>query len=204
MSVATRLVTALAIALLALPALAQDTPGATETAPETGVDRAAGLAEWETIHAVLSHPRCTNCHVEDDHPRWSGPHYGQTRIHGFNVTRGLDGSGFGNPGQRCTTCHFDSNSSILHGPPGAPAWHLAPVEMVWWEKSSAKICEQIKDPDRNGGRDLEDIALHVRDDPLVVWGWEPGPGREPAPGSPEETYEAILRWAAAGAPCPDL
>lgn len=200
MSAATRLVTALAIALAALPAMAQDTG---EAGDPVVVDRAAGLAEWETIHAVFSHPRCANCHVEDDHPRWSGPHYGETRIHGFNVTRGLDGSGFGNAGQRCATCHFDSNSSTLHGPPGAPHWHLAPAGMVWWERSSAQICEQVKDPERNGGRDLEAIAEHVREDPLVVWGWEPGPGREPAPGSPEETYRALLRWAAAGAPCPE-
>ena len=29
------------------------------------------------------------------------------------------------------------------------------------------------------------VAVHVRDDPLVGWGWHPGAGREPAPGSAE-------------------
>jgi hypothetical protein len=123
-------------------------------------------------------------------------------VHAFNVMRGADGSGFGNPGLRCTTCHFESNSSILHGPPGAPAWHLAPAEMAWFGKSSAQICAQIKDPDRNGGRTLAEVAEHVRDDALVGWGWAPGPGREPAPGSAGETFAALERWAAAGAPCP--
>src|SRR5690606_6254176 len=145
------------------------------------VDRTAGLAEWDRINAVFSHPRCANCHVEDERPRWSGAHYGQTRVHAFNVQRGEDGSGFGNPGLRCATCHFKENSPVLHGPPGAHNWHLAPPEMVWFGRSSAQICAQIKDPERNGGRTLEEVAAHVRDDALVAWGWAPGPGREPAP-----------------------
>ena len=94
-------------------------------------DQASGLEQWRKIYAVFSHPRCANCHVADDHPRWSGAHYGAARVHGFNVRRGEDGSGFGNPGLRCTTCHFSSNSSALHGPPGAENWRLAPPEMVW-------------------------------------------------------------------------
>ena len=173
-----------------------------QTSPSPAVDMAKGLSEWDKIYAVFSHPRCADCHVADDRPRWSGAHYGGMRMHGFNVQRGADGSGFGNPGLRCTTCHFSSNSKALHGPPGADNWRLAPAEMVWFGKSSAEICAQIKDPDRNGGRGLQDVALHVRDDKLVAWGWAPGADREPAPGSAEDTYQAIEKWTAAGAPCP--
>lgn len=180
------------------PAAGQDS-----AAGSTAADRRAGLAEWETIHAVFAHPRCANCHVEDDRPRWSGAHYGTTGVHAFNVRRGDDGAGFGNAGLRCTTCHFETNSPVLHGPPGAPHWHLAPVEMAWFDRSSAEICNQIKDPERNGGRTLDEVAHHVLTDALVLWGWEPGPGREPAPGSAEETFAAIERWAEAGAPCPE-
>ena len=102
----------------------------------------------------------------------------------------------------CQTCHQETNAQIPHGPPGAPNWHLAPAEMVWFEKGSAEICAQIKDPDRTGGMDLEEVAVHVRDDALVAWGWDPGPGREPAPGSAGETFAALERWTALGAPCP--
>ena len=182
----------------ALAATAQEVQ---QPAPIT-VDAAKGLPEWNKIYAVFSHPRCANCHVADDRPRWSGAHYGDTRVHAFNVQRGTDGSGFGNPALRCMTCHFSSNSNILHGPPGAENWHLAPAEMVWFGQSSPEICAQIKDPDRNGGRSLRDVAQHVRDDKLVAWGWAPGAGREPAPGSAEETSQAIENWMAAGAPCP--
>ncbi len=195
-----RILTAMGALVLAQPALAQET--APEPPAPVVVDEAIGLPEWATIFSVFSHPRCANCHVADDHPRWSGASYGKTRFHGFNVQRGTDGSGFGNPGLRCTTCHGETNAPVPHGPPGAPAWHLAPAEMVWFEQSSAAICAQIKDPARNGGRTLEEIALHVRDDKLVGWGWAPGPLREPAPGSAESTYEALVRWTAAGAPCP--
>jgi hypothetical protein len=182
--------------LLWLPmAGAQDSP-----ALEPAIDREAGLADWEEIHAVFAHPRCANCHVEDDNPRWSGAHYGQTRVHAFNVRRGEDG--FGSPAMQCSACHSEDNSPILHGPPGAPHWHLAPAEMAWFDRSSAEICAQIKDPGRNGDRTLDEVAEHVRDDALVGWGWQPGTGREPAPGSADELFEAIERWAANGAPCP--
>lgn len=195
--VLTTLVTILSAAALPAAFAQATTPVSNEA------DMEAGLAEWQKIYAVFSHPRCANCHVEDERPRWSGPHYGTTRVHGFNVQRGRDGSGFGNAGLRCTTCHFEANSPELHGPPGAPLWHLAPAEMVWFGQPSAAICAQVKDPERNGGRSLGEIAVHVRDDPLVGWGWNPGPGREPAPGSAEETFAAIERWTAMGAPCPD-
>ncbi|RWD05786.1 MAG: hypothetical protein EOS58_08870 [Mesorhizobium sp.] len=193
------MLTPAAIMFLAAPfAAAQES----QSPAPVKVDAARGLPEWDKVYKVFSHPRCADCHVADDRPRWSGAHYGGTRVHGFNVQRGSDGSGFGNPGLRCTTCHFSSNSKALYGPPGAENWHLAPAEMVWFGKSSAEICAQIKDPARNGGRSLQDVALHVRDDKLVAWGWAPGADREPAPGSAEETYNAIENWMAAGAPCP--
>lgn len=182
--------------------LLASTAGAQE--PSTmAPDPDVGLPLWAEIYEVFSHPRCANCHVDDDHPRWSGLHYGATRVHGMNVRRGTDGSGFGNVGLRCTACHGSENTPVLHGPPGAENWHLAPAEMAWWEKSSRQVCEQIKDPERNGGRTLAEVAEHVRDDPLVRWGWEPGGGREPAPGSPEETYSKLVAWAQVGAPCPE-
>ena len=189
------LLTTAAIVGLAVSALAQE-------ASAPAADPAAGLSEWARVYEVFSHPRCANCHVEDNRPRWSGAHYGVTRVHAFNVQVGADGSGFGNPGLHCTTCHFDSNSNVLHGPPGVAGWHLAPPEMVWFGKSSAEVCAQIKDPARNGNRTLDEVAIHVRDDALVGWGWDPGPGREPAPGSAQATYEALVKWAAEGAPCP--
>jgi len=60
---------------------------------------------------------------------------------------------------------------------------MAPIQMAWQGKSTRDICRQIKDPDRNGGRDLALLHHHFAKDDLVAWGWQPGAGREPAPGS---------------------
>lgn len=194
-----------AIALMSLPALTFAQDNASENAESAlappAPDREAGLPHWETIFEVFSHPRCTNCHVgEDGIPIWSGPNYGKTRPHGMHIASGE--SRIGVEHVSCPACHGASNASIAHGPPGAPNWHLAPAEMMWVGRTSAEVCTQIKDPETNGGRTLEEVATHVRDDPLVAWGWAPGPGREPAPGTPEETFQALTAWITAGAPCP--
>ncbi|MEM7352659.1 MAG: Isoquinoline 1-oxidoreductase subunit, partial [Acidobacteriota bacterium] len=87
--------------------------------------------------------------------------------------------------------------------PGAPHWHLAPIEMAWEGLSLGQICEQIKDPARNGGRDLAAIVSHMEDDPLVAWGWAPGADREPAPGDQTTFAGLIAAWVIAGAACPE-
>ena len=175
--------------------------------PQATLSEAEALDTWEKAYEVFSHPRCANCHVpEDNRPRWSGPSYGDGpdgqgwQYHGMYIH--ADESRFGVESLACTTCHGQQNSKVPHGPPGAPVWMLAPVEMVWWQKSSAEICEQIKDPERNGGRTLEEVADHIGHDDLVAWGWNPGPGREPAPHSAAKLKAFVLAWAAAGAPCP--
>ena len=41
----------------------------------------------------------------------------------------------------------------------------------------------MKDRARNGGRDLTLLHEHIAKDDLVAWGWDPGRGRMPAPGT---------------------
>lgn len=171
-------------------------------------DSRDGSKAWDKVYEVLSHPRCSNCHVgADNRPRWSGPSYekaydiaeGDWAYHGMNIN--ADMSRIGNMTLPCATCHQQENSDVPHGPPGAHVWALAPVEMEWFGKSSATVCAALKDPATNGGRSLAEVADHVNDDELVHWGWKPGPGREPAPYSRKETVLALQAWAADGAPC---
>jgi hypothetical protein len=162
--------------------------------------QAQDSADWKLIYEVVSHPRCANCHTADERPRWFDEAQAQHKIHGMNVQRGADG--FGNTGLRCAACHQSSNSATQGGPPGAPHWHLAPVQMAWLGKSSSEICAQFKDPALTGGRDLAKMAEHVKTDALVAWGWAPGGDRAAAPHSANAVYDAILRWQKAGAPCP--
>ena len=186
------------VSALAAQQTASQDPGGT---PASASNQETGLAAWAKVFEVFSHPRCANCHVDDGRPMWSGEHYGETLKHPMFVGGDPDLL-LGNPGLMCNTCHMEENSPKLHGPPGNDVWHLPPKEMVWWERGSAEICQQIQDPARNGGRSLAEIQQHVAEDSLVAWGWNPGPGREPAPYSAEETAQYIAAWSSSGAPCP--
>ena len=74
--------------------------------------------------------------------------------------------------------------------------------MVFEGLDAKTLCEQLKDPARNGGKDLNALVHHVSTDPLVLWGWSPGPGRTPVPVAHAEFVAAFKGWAGAGAPCP--
>lgn len=148
------------------------------------------------IGRVLQHPRCLNCHPSDAHPR-----QGETlALHEPPVVRGDDNHG--GPAMQCATCHPAANVEPA-GVPGHPKWHLAPPEMGWIGLSLNALCEQLKDPERNGGMDLAALQHHMEEDTLVGWGWAPGGDREPAPGT-QASFGALFRaWVEAGAVCPE-
>lgn len=160
----------------------------------------AAAQGFDPIAEVLLHPRCANCHVgAEGIPLWSTD-AGGTEPHGFHVQGGE--SRMGIETLPCSTCHGQQNGVLKGSAPGAEGWALPPVEMQWAARTAGEICAQLKDPARNGGRTLAEVADHVSHDPLVLWGWAPGPGREPAPGTAEKSVADILAWAEAGAPCP--
>jgi hypothetical protein len=74
--------------------------------------------------------------------------------------------------------------------------------MAWEGRSLAEICTQIKDPSRNGGRDVAAIVRHMSEDSLVGWAWSPGANRTPAPGSQRELAALLKAWMESGAACP--
>ncbi len=160
----------------------------------------AAAQDFAPIHEVLSHPRCVNCHVGADGIPLQGGDDGPAVPHAQNVHAGE--SRMGLETVPCATCHRAENGVLPGSAPGVEGWALAPVEMRWVARSAGEICEQLKDPARNGGKTLEEVARHMGHDPLVVWGWAPGPGREPPPGTPARAEADVLAWAAAGAPCP--
>ncbi|WP_040674520.1 hypothetical protein [Rhizobium grahamii] len=164
--------------------------------------KARSVALFQEAGKVIEHPRCLNCHPAGDRPL-------QTMAmhpHQPPVTRGEGGMGV--PGMMCNTCHGADNATIvgqsptLKSIPGNPSWHLAPIEMAWVGKSLGEICEQIKDPKRNGGKDTNQLLEHMAHDSLVGWGWNPGEGREAAPGTQAEFGDLIRAWIETGAACP--
>ncbi len=144
---------------------------------------------------VLLHPRCLNCHPNGDTPLQGM----ESRPHDPPVVRGPDNHGV--VGVRCASCHQDRNQPLARVP-GAPKWALAPIEMAWVGRSPRQICEQLKDPKRNGGRTVDAIAEHSAHDAIVAWGWAPGADREAAPGT-QAAFGALIRaWIDTGAACP--
>ena len=157
--------------------------------------RERSLAVFAEASRVLLHPRCVNCHPPDDRPRQGD----RSQVHDPPAVRGPKSEGV--PAMHCASCHQDRNLEHARVP-GAPRWHLAPLEMAWLGRTPGQICAQIKDPARNGGKTLEQIWEHSAHDELVGWGWTPGHGRTPAPGTQKEFGDLIRAWIANGAACP--
>lgn len=149
---------------------------------------------------VIQSPRCLNCHPVDRTPTQGD----KLLAHQPFVTGATDGHG--PPGLPCGSCHQAQNVSTLTGPiasiPGDAHWGLAPLSMGWQGKSVREICEQLKDPNLNGGRSLAAIEKHMLEDTLVGWAWNPGEGRTPAPGTQQQFGALIKAWIETGAHCP--
>ncbi len=156
--------------------------------------RNAGLKAFTDVASVLRSPRCLNCHPAGDVPRQTDaqqPHFPA-------VARGADGHGL--IGMRCNACHQDENQ--LNGVPGAPHWGLAPRPMAWAGLNDYELAEQLKDPERNGHRTLEQMIDHVSTERLVLWAWIPGGNRPVPPLTHEQFVQRFKDWVAAGAPSP--
>ena len=145
---------------------------------------------------VLQHPRCMNCHPATERPR-----QGDLReLHEPLVVRGKDGHGAAGAALRDLPRQGELRSRRASPATSIGRWHRPP-----WPgraRSLGQICEQLKDQNRNGSRDLAALVKHVTTDSLVLWGWKPGKGREPAPGTPAEFGALMQAWADTGAACP--
>ncbi|WP_404372277.1 Isoquinoline 1-oxidoreductase subunit [Sphingomonas sp. MMS24-J45] len=198
---------ALIVAALALPVALVARPAGPAPATLKDPEAFASIADpakrsvalFGEMGKVIQSPRCLNCH-----PRSDRPNQGEAMTpHNPPVIRGADGHGA--PGLECATCHGTANVKFANGTgsvPGAPHWALAPASMAWEGKSLAQICVQIKDRARNGGKSLADLIEHNGKDELVGWGWHPGLGRTPAPGTQVQFGALTKAWVDSGAKCP--
>jgi hypothetical protein len=185
------------VALLLLVACGAPPTPPVETAAARRVSRTQqSRALFAEMAKVLMHPRCVNCHTPDESPRQGDA----SALHDPPVVRGTGDRGI--VGMQCTGCHQDRNAELARVP-GAPGWHLAPVSMVWLDRTPHEICEQLKDRRRNGDRSLTDLHDHLAKDRLVAWGWDPGADRTPVPGTQAQLGELAAAWIDSGAECPE-
>lgn len=194
------LAVALALLPVVLAACSQREGGLrpeSDSRPELSVaELEEARAAFEVVAVVLRHPRCLNCHPAGDRPLQSE----SSRPHAMNVVRGPDGGGMS--GMRCDGCHGTSNAPLAHAPPGVSAgWRLAPREMRFERLSGPELAAMLLDPERSH-MTPEEMLEHVAHDPLVLWGWDPGPGREPVPTPHADFVAAFRTWIEAGAPTP--
>ena len=166
-------------------------PPTAPTRAAASATAASPVAAFETVRLVLQDPRCQNCHPAADRPLQGD----DSRVHTMNVVRGPDGHG--TPGAQCVNCHGKANppeSYGAHQPPGVSSdWHLPPpdMKMTFVGRSSRELCEQLKDPARNGNGTLPALLKHVSGDPLVLWGWAPGVGRTAGRRAPRRVRRRV-------------
>jgi hypothetical protein len=160
--------------------------------------KARSAVAWNTVYEVLQHPRCLNCHPVGDAPLTGE----RSEPHPQNVQRGPNGVGVF--AMTCGTCHRDQNTAGEHMPPGAPGWHMPArhLPMVFEGRSPAELARQLADPKQNGNRSPADLLHHVTDDALVLWGWQPGDGREPVPVPHAQFVAAFRTWIDGGCQLP--
>jgi hypothetical protein len=161
------------------------------------VERSAAL--FAEAGKVIQSPRCLNCHPVTRSPTQGDdlhPHIPPISSEDAVMAAGLP----------CAACHQQHNTATsspgIRSVPGAEVWALAPASMAWQGFTIGQICEQVKDPARNGDRSLEKIRVHMSEDHLVGWAWHPGEGRKPAPGTQQAFGELIAAWIETGAHCP--
>jgi len=149
-------------------------------------------------YKVLMSPRCMNCHPAGDIPLQGD----DSHLHTQGVKRGLDGKGV--YALKCANCHQPQNTPGLNMPPGNPKWHLPPanMKMVFQGKSPRELAAQLKDPNRNGNKTLDQLIDHVSNDQLVLGGWNPGDGRKLPPLSHADFAKNFKAWIDKGAYLP--
>lgn len=166
----------------------------------TADDPVKARAAFNDAVKVFFSARCGNCHPAGDSPTQGD----ERRVHDQGVMRGPDGKG--EAGMQCATCHQSENLDGEGLPPGAPNWHMPPPDkkMQFQGMTAAQLCQQLKDPARNGGRKtLKESIHHIEVDPLVGWAWSPGNGRTTPPLSKADFLTKLNEWIDNGAACPE-
>ena len=174
----------------------------TAPAPAAQASGPDPVASFQTVRTVLQSPRCVNCHPAGDAPLQGD----DSHVHHQNIQRGVDGHG--PQGLSCAACHGAANPPATfgaHEPPGvSTGWHLpaANMKLVFEGLGPRALCEQLKDPARNGNMSMHALLDHVEKAPLVLWGWSPGFGRKPVEIPHAQFVAAFKTWSDAGGPCP--
>jgi len=77
---------------------------------------------------------------------------------------------------------------------------MPPKAMAFQNRTSAQLCNQLKDPTVNGGRGFNGTVHHIASDHLLITSWHSG--RDTPHISHPELVQRFKVWGEAGGPCP--
>ena len=178
-------------------------------------DDAGARAAFLEAYKVFMHPRRVSCRPAGDSPLRGEDRRPHTF---FRLRRGADWHGVFTV--KCVNCHQAQNQPGPHMPPGAPyppkdraedqahrgepRWHMPPAAtpMVFEKRAPGQLCRQLLDKRQNGKLTPEQLVHHVNNDPLVLWGWNPGEGRTTPPLSHADFVQKVGEWVNKGGACP--
>ena len=151
------------------------------------------------VHKVATSPRCANCHARGDRPiqlDGADAHFHTMYIHRQFTLSAASAS----------PCHQDHNLDTPHAPPGAGNavqghWRMPPrLKSYDINTTAEELCRiwtspsnqfEEGDPIRGVSARPAELLEHVTSDPLVNWGFAPGPGRHAGAFARASTAPAI-------------
>lgn len=170
-----------------------------EVGNPTDDNPAKARAAFADAAKVFFSARCINCHPGGDNPLQGD----DNKPHEPLIPRGKEGRG--SEDIQCAMCHLEKNTDGDKMPPGVPDWHMPPEnqKMIFQGLTIAQLCNNLKDPLKNGGRkNVKDAVEHISTDPKVLWAWTPGNGRTTPPISHSDFVKKMNEWLVNGAACP--
>lgn len=161
-----------------------------EAAPGYWQDSVVSKAAFMKVYAVLQSPRCMNCHPAGDIPLVGDA----SEEHGQGVTRGKKGN-------NCGSCHMDEFIDGVSMAPAAKNWRMPPahMKMIFQGKTPRQLAAQLLDSATNGKKTAADLIKHVKEDGLVLYGWNPGDGKKIPTISHAEFVKQFELWISTGA-----
>lgn len=158
--------------------------------PDVLQDSVVSTTAFLKVYDVLMSPRCMNCHPAGDIPLVGDA----SEEHGQGVTRGKKGN-------NCSGCHTDEFIDGVSMAPAAPNWRMPPanMKMIFQGKTPRQLAAQLLDSTTNGKKTAADLIKHVKEDGLVLYGWNPGDGRTVPPLTHAEFVKQFELWINNGA-----
>ena len=170
----------------AAAALATDAAAGLGASRRSPITRARSVALFEEAGKVMQHPRCVNCHPRGDRP---------TAERRDAAARAAGGARRGRPRRAGAALHAPAIATRISIRRACPAIRNGTSRRRRWPgraSRSARSASRSRIRRATAARTSPRIVKHSTERQLVGWGWNPGAGRTPAPGTQAE-FGALMQ-----------